>query len=251
VKKSSAVVNRVGEGLAILVSILLAFGIDAAWENREERAEELRILSSLRNEFGVNQSRVAENIAFHSTLRSTGIAILEAARGTAADLDGNVLDEMIVDLTWWGGLLVFESASLDAVILGGRLDLIQNEELRRLLTGWRSAVEQTARQEAEEFVHYSDVWMPLLRRRANVAQIGNAATKVPGSTEPFVTEPVPVPLAERDHRPLLNDAEFLNAVVQKIWIEDIVLQQYRILEDRVEELVAVLDGDIAGRAAAP
>jgi hypothetical protein len=236
----------VGEGLAILVSILLAFGIDAAWENRQERAEELRVLTALHDEFLVNQTRVAENIAFHSALRSSGLAILDAAGNGGADLERAEIDEMIVDLTWWGGFLVFESASLDAVILGGRLDLIENEEVRRLLTGWRGALEQTARQESEEFVHYNDVWMPHLRRRANVAQIGNAATEVPGSREAYWYDPVPIPMAEMNHGPLLSDPEFLNPVVQKVWIEDGVLQQYELLEARVDELLSVLAREIDG-----
>ncbi|MDH3424629.1 MAG: hypothetical protein OEN00_16655 [Gemmatimonadota bacterium] len=35
------------EGAVIVLSILLAFGIDAWWEGRQERAEELAALSAL------------------------------------------------------------------------------------------------------------------------------------------------------------------------------------------------------------
>jgi hypothetical protein len=41
----------IAEGLAIVVSILLAFAIDAWWEQRQDTAEERRILVSLRDEF--------------------------------------------------------------------------------------------------------------------------------------------------------------------------------------------------------
>ena len=193
-KNSSELKRRVGEGVAILVSILLAFGIDAAWQDRADRAEESRILSALHDEFLVNQTRVAEAIAFHSALKSAGFSLLEAARPGAPTPTVESVDDLIANFTWWGGFFVFESASLDAVILGGRLDVIENEDLRRLLTGWRGSLEQTARQEAPEFIHYNEVWLPILRRRANLAQIGNASTTQPGSDEPYLWTPVPEPI---------------------------------------------------------
>ena len=41
----------VGEGAAIVVGILLAFAIDAWWEERELRIEEQQVLEGLREEF--------------------------------------------------------------------------------------------------------------------------------------------------------------------------------------------------------
>ena len=42
------------EALVIVASILLAFGIDAAWENREEKIVEFRILQSMRDDIESN-----------------------------------------------------------------------------------------------------------------------------------------------------------------------------------------------------
>jgi hypothetical protein len=44
----------VPEGILIIVSILIAFAIDAWWEERQQRAEEARILEALRGEFQEN-----------------------------------------------------------------------------------------------------------------------------------------------------------------------------------------------------
>lgn len=149
--KSSQLLSRLGAGAAIVLSLLLAFGIDAAWQERGERREEIRLLSALRDEFMVNRDRVSEIMAFHSDLRSTAKALLEAAADPASDIPADSVDKLIGDVTWWGGFIGFESAALDAVILGGKLDLIENEAVRRLLTAWRREVEATARQEAQSF----------------------------------------------------------------------------------------------------
>ena len=45
------------EGAAIVVSILLAFAIDAWWEERQERTEEQQILLDLADEFVMAVSR--------------------------------------------------------------------------------------------------------------------------------------------------------------------------------------------------
>jgi hypothetical protein len=53
------------EAAAIVTSILLAFSIDAWWENRLERIEELRILDTLRAEFLSNIESIPSYIERH------------------------------------------------------------------------------------------------------------------------------------------------------------------------------------------
>ena len=47
-----------------------------------------------------------------------------------------------------------------------------------------------------------------------------------------------------DHRPLLSDQDFLNAVVEKLWVEDSVLLEYAVLEVRVAELLESLEREL-------
>ncbi len=239
-RRPSQVFRRVLDAIAIVASILLAFGIDAAWQERGERREELRILAALHDEFAVNQERLAGIVAFHADLKATAHALMEAARDPAS-LPADSIDRMITNVSWWGGFITFESAALDAVVLGGQLDLIRDERLRRLLTAWRRDVAVATAQEAQEFEHYSHVWMPMLRNHANLAQIGNATTTIPGSREAYSADRVPVVLGGVDHRQLLRDRGFQNALVQKVWIEDDVLRAYRHLEPQVEELLRALE----------
>ena len=53
------------EGVAIVTSILLAFAIDAWWDNRHERTEERRILESLKAEFLSNAELIPSYIEGH------------------------------------------------------------------------------------------------------------------------------------------------------------------------------------------
>lgn len=245
--ENNSILRLMGEALAIVLSILLAFAIDAWWQDRAEYREETRALRALRDEFEVNRQLLAKFVAFHSDLRSSALAILQLAADPTAEIATEEMDRMIVDVAWWGSFFSFESAALDAVILGAKLDLLNNEALRRMLADWRGQLASASAQNTQEFEHYFGVLMPILRPRANLAQISNASLNVPGN---FFDDPgviLPIPAGRVDHRALISDREFQNAVVEKAWIEDDMLRQYGILEPKIEKLLETLNSEIAGR----
>ena len=239
--------RMIGETVAIVLSILLAFAIDAWWQDRAEYREETSALRALRDEFEANREVLERFIAFHSDLQSSARAVLQLAADPTAETAAEEVDRLIVNITWWGSPVSFESAALDAVILGAKLDLLDNEALRRMLADWRSQLVSTSGQNAQEFEHFYGALLPVLRSRANLAQISNASLRVPGE---FFDDPgarLPVPAGRLDHRALINDREFQNAVVEKYWIEEDMLRQYRLLEPKIEKLLETLNSEIAGR----
>ena len=134
---------------------------------------------------------------------------------------------------------------MDAAIQDGRLGLIQTDSLRRLLAGWRSEVESATAQSSQEYSHYADVWLPLLRAEADIAQISNSAKTIPGSDEPYQGAPVALLANRTDHRPLIESRAFRNALMQKLWVEDDVLYQYDRLESLLSRIVNALQGEVA------
>jgi hypothetical protein len=246
-RRYSRIFRLMGEALAIVLSILLAFAIDAWWQDRAEYREETSILLALRDEFETNREVLAQLIAFHSDLQASALALLKLAAEPTAEITAEDLDRMIIDITWWGSFVTFESASLDAVILGAKLDLLDNASLRRMLTDWRSRLAATASQNAQEFEHYFGILMPILRPRTNLAQLSNASLQVPGNLFSDFESELPVPAGHLDHRTLINDREFQNAVVEKFWIEEDMLRQFRWLEPKIEQLLETLNKEIAGR----
>ena len=185
--------RMIGETVAIVLSILLAFAIDAWWQDRAEYREETSALRALRDEFEANREVLERFIAFHSDLQSSARAVLQLAADPTAETAAEEVDRLIVDITWWGSPVSFESAALDAVILGAKLDLLDNEALRRMLADWRSQLVSTSGQNAQEFEHFYGALLPVLRSRANLAQISNASLRVPGEffDDPGARLPVP------------------------------------------------------------
>ncbi len=238
-------INRVPGALAIVVSILLAFAIDAAWAERSEAKEEVRLLESLRAEFHVNRDRASQGLAFHRGLHSTAWALMEASTQRPLEITADSVDHLISGITWYGAsILRMESSALDAAVLGGQFDLIRDEELRRLLTRWRRELEVLATVELQEFNFYTEVWLPLLSDRSNVAQIANANWVRPDGVS-FDPEggSMPEALDEYDHRALLADPEFQNALVVRVFVQYDLLSEYSTLSSMVDAILEALQSD--------
>ena len=62
---SLSVTRLLGEGGAIVASILLAFAIDAWWDEREIRIEEQQVLHSLHDEFLLIRKVVTGHLSDH------------------------------------------------------------------------------------------------------------------------------------------------------------------------------------------
>jgi hypothetical protein len=114
-----------------VVSILLAFGIDAWWDGRQERDEEREILLGLQAEFVDLHARLVGLAEFNRQ----GIRRLEQflsdtmPRLEARDVDAALYAATIVNVLDQGG-------ALDALLASGRLELIQDRALRDRLAKW-------------------------------------------------------------------------------------------------------------------
>lgn len=119
------------EGLVIVISILLAFGIEAWWQDRQEKAQEIELLKAIRQDFVENQQRIVDQVASINTALDYLVAFTTSndIDRFIADLDSNV--ELIVapmyrSYTTSGIMLGF----LESTTNSGMLALISSSDLR-------------------------------------------------------------------------------------------------------------------------
>jgi hypothetical protein len=123
------------ESVLIVISILIAFAIDAWWEERQERAEERRVLTALRAEFQENADILPAYIEISEFAAS---AAAEVMMGIQEVGDGGRLAisaEQLNAFTVHGSFDPVRGAS-DAMLQSGELRFIQNQEFRRRLVRW-------------------------------------------------------------------------------------------------------------------
>jgi hypothetical protein len=129
----------VPEGILIIVSILIAFAIDAWWEERQERLEEARILEALRLEFQKNANRLPGYIEIRDADARDAKALIEEIQASSEGTKIQVTPEQLMSLTSHGSFDP-DRGAFDAMLQSGGLHYIKNKELRRRLVQWPALV---------------------------------------------------------------------------------------------------------------
>lgn len=218
------------EGAVVILSILLAFGIDAAWDARQSRARELEYLTALRVEMVLASEELAEDHARRDEWLAYSDSILsQFSERTAPDSAVNVWIQQV-------GMFMTRffppSSVLNDLVSSGSLSVLSSQELRFALLSYERGrervnfMEDWAREVDEDglrpyltqhFRWTSETPLPLV-----------AGRRLP--TDPSQ----PVPLPEGSLRRMLNDQVFQNLILIK-------RQRLGILQRRSGQLGQLID----------
>lgn len=149
--------NLVAEGVLIVVSILVAFAIDAWWAERQDRVDERRILSSLKAEFQVNAKKIPSYIERHSRTAEYSSELIRALHKAGP---GGAVTFNRLHLAWTLELNSTDPqrGTLDAILQSGELRFIRNPHIRERLVGWPQLIVDAT--ENEDLLR--TIWGPLL-----------------------------------------------------------------------------------------
>jgi hypothetical protein len=131
----------IAESGAIVISILLAFSIDAWWTERQENAREEHQIEALITEFEGNRSNLDFDL---DRLREITSNLEELSNKLSSVSEGN--DVEVFDRYFWsvrqGGIVDPSTGTLDAMISSGDLGLLQNESVRSALSEWSAKLDE-------------------------------------------------------------------------------------------------------------
>jgi hypothetical protein len=119
------------EGAAIVVSILLAFAIDAAWQHRGDVAEEREILVGLEAEYVDLSARLK---TWADMNRDGSRLIKEFLSGGAAQMSREELESVFIHAMLAN--VLDQGGALDALLASGRLERISDRNIRVKLAKW-------------------------------------------------------------------------------------------------------------------
>jgi hypothetical protein len=138
------------EGAAVLVAILVAFGIDAAWEVRQDRETEGAFLASLQLELAANRSLLSASLAnIDSNIAATESYIVWVTTADPTRVHADSLRAMTQRMSPLRAQPLQRSAFED--LLSGGLQMIRSPELRRLVLEYgRALAIDDARQQSTQ-----------------------------------------------------------------------------------------------------
>ena len=152
------------EATAVVASILLAFAIDAWWEDRADSIEEAEILMALKREFEANLVTLEEQLAYREAVRESANTILQAAAGKI-QLEPAEFDRLLGDILWTGWLDL-SSGALRGLLQSGKLSLIKNRQLSEHLAALPYWLDNTARVEEFQLRRLDTDQLPFFRQHA-------------------------------------------------------------------------------------
>ena len=120
-----------------MVSILLAFGIDAAWDERGERRSERLALQALHTEALANHEllrtvldQVRDDLALAQEFYDLPLAELEA-------MPRELASSRVLQSLWRPNTYALKDGAFEGLVRAGRLELIRSVELRLKLIDWQ------------------------------------------------------------------------------------------------------------------
>ena len=138
------------EAFVIVASILLAFALDAGWDDRQERRRVAELLSAVADDFEREVAALDSVIAVNRERELVQTALLQAtdpsgpgvAPDSIARLAARNGDQQIHDPSF---------GALTALLSTGGLEEVDDPELRRLLAGWPAELRDFAWEQQQGF----------------------------------------------------------------------------------------------------
>jgi hypothetical protein len=130
----------VREGAIIVGSILLAFAIDAVWDELQDRSDEAEAIRALLVDFEANRIQALDVITVHESGHK------EIARAVARSREETLAlptDSVAAAIAAMANPRTLDPvrATLDALLASGRFELLRDAELRRALTTFDNIVD--------------------------------------------------------------------------------------------------------------
>ncbi len=162
------------EGVVIVGSILLAFGIEAWWDERQERADEQLTLAALQVEFLGAKAELDYRRELHGRIEEGvkfTVAALQGARHR--NVSSIPLSHAVLALAYIPPTTQLSLGTLTGLIQSGQLGILQEPELRTALSGWATFLDEMTEEETRALDFVQSQLDPVLRSRVDVTPFVN------------------------------------------------------------------------------
>ena len=130
------------DGTVIVVSILMAFGIDALWAQYQLRIEEKETMASLRLDFVANLEAVTKVIDAHALFRDRIATLVSLSPEEIRALSQTEVSEiMLATANPWTFSAVL--GTTESLVNGGKFGVLRDEKLRDALTTFLNRLADT------------------------------------------------------------------------------------------------------------
>jgi hypothetical protein len=217
------------EAVAIVLSILMAFAIDAWWAEKKENDVEQVALLALRNDFMASREQLAGVLFSLESARTDFAHFQSVTSAELVEIDPGTIRKFLTALA---KNHTFDpvTATLDALVNDGRLGLISDTQLLTQLSNWRRSLDNI-----EDIS--SELRSESIRVRRAMERHGGPFVRWKRSMNNFEV------LSRADGETMANlrqDADFMGAARSHQYALSAYLYQLHRLAETVDSIVAML-----------
>jgi hypothetical protein len=155
------------ESVAVVLSILVAFAIDAWWDSRQDLRDERELLAGLVADFEASRPALESRRELAHRMADGTRAFLDLTTGVSLPARLAVPDTVLMAVLG-GPTYDAVTNTLDAAVASGEIELIRSKELRAQLAQWRRQLTDTSEDELEVRRVTNQQIVPLLSRVLNI-----------------------------------------------------------------------------------
>jgi hypothetical protein len=224
------------EAVLIVLSILIAFLIEAWWNDRQEQEALYRSLSALHSDFVENLSIMGKADEAHRRIKSASEHVMSlTGPSPPAEIEEERLADAILTLTFRPVLRPLRG-SLDSLLNSGQWDLIENTALRTELAEWPTLVSRVNGRELQGQRTVLNNLVPLIWKQAPIRTID--------ATDPDFKHigPSRFPFS---YQTLLQDQVFEGVVDERWWDSHECINSLDRLADSTQSIISLLEAEIS------
>jgi len=221
------------EGTAIVLSILVAFAIDAGWENLRERDEEQEILAGIQGDMVKNLAELDTIVRSLEDSHTAYARFMDATPGELGSLSDSAAVALLTPIAIVGTFNAYQGA-LTSALSSGKLHLLRDVRLREELGAWLGRVDDSAEEGPLVFAAADRVQDAMVRQGALIAFAGAIG---------FLQVDSPPELSAALSA-LRTDDEFINAALKRGIIATIYLRELLELRDNAVVILDLIEADL-------
>lgn len=230
--------ESIREMVVVVVSILIAFGLDAAWDERQERQEERRILESIATDMRWNVEELDRALTLHRIIQDASLELVEHMGPDPAGIPLERFDSLLFEsVAYW----TYDPrvGSIESVL--NRLDLVSDLELRTTLTRWPETL-RDYREDEERAAHEVDDQL-LPRLQAEVPMGFYPPDVVLGEWHLWGERSAGW-LTERGVRQVLGDLFIANELMARAYRQSTIIDEGADLRELMTTIIALIEADL-------
>ncbi|HEU4517339.1 MAG TPA: nuclear transport factor 2 family protein [Steroidobacteraceae bacterium] len=234
------------ELVVVVAGVFIALALDAWVAARKDRSEEALLLRAVRSEFHRAVIDMDRELVFRRAMTAnTDQFFRMAENGTRPD--PATMDRMLGALLYWSDAR-FSMGAVESILVGGKLHLIENEEIRYFLAALPERLADVKQVETNDYTTLFDTAVPYLATHGDMPQILATMGNRPGDPEPGEPWLDYSPRNPRNHVPLIEEPEFLALVAGTFASQANVTYAYEGLRPDLVKMITLLDEELGDTA---